>query len=209
MQSPRFAFPRLSSCRKVIRMTQGLIRLHHSGQSHFVTFSCYRRQARLNAAAICALFLETLEKTRQQFSVRVYGYVVMPEHIHLLLAEPGSGSLADAIHFLKLSSAKQSISEEHVDSGHFWQKRYYDRNIRSSSDLVEKLRYIHRNPAKRGLCEKPDDWPWSSFRHYALGEVGPVEIELEWTARRREGKKIDVLQTGACCFPPCMFRDEA
>jgi putative transposase len=128
-------------------MTQGLIRLQHSGQSHFVTFSCYRRQARLNPAAMCDLYLKTLEKTRQQFSLRVYGYVVMPEHVHLLLSEPGSGSLADAIHFLKLSSAKQSISEEHVDGGHFWQKRYYDRNIRSYSDFMEKLRYIHRNPA--------------------------------------------------------------
>ncbi len=177
-------------------MTQGLIRLQRSGQSHFVTFSCYQRQAQLNTAAICALFLDTLEKTRQQFSLCVHGYVVMPEHIHLLLSEPGSGPLADAVHFLKLSSAKRFISGEHVGAGHFWQKRYYDRNIRSYSDFREKLRYIHRNPVKRGLCEKPEDWTWSSFRHYALGEVGAVEIESEWTARRREGRKTEVLQRG-------------
>jgi putative transposase len=178
-------------------MTQGLIRLQHSGQSHFVTFSCYRRQAQLNTAAICELFLETLERTRQQFSLCVYGYVVMPEHVHLLLSEPGCGSLADAVHFLKLSSAKQSISNAHVGPGHLWQKRYYDRNIRSYSDFTEKLRYIHRNPVKRGLCDRPEDWVWSSFRHYyALGEVGAVEIESQWTARRREGKKTEVLQVG-------------
>ena len=177
-------------------MTQGLIRLQHSGQSHFVTFSCYRRQAQLNSPAICALFLDTLEKARQQFSLCVYGYVVMPEHIHLLLSEAGAGSLADAVHFLKLSSAKQFISDEHVGAGHFWQKRYYDRNIRSYSDFREKLRYIHRNPVKRGLCGKPEDWTWSSFRHYALGEVGAVEIESEWTNQRREGKKTEVLQVG-------------
>jgi putative transposase len=143
--------------------------------------------------AICALFLETLEKTRQQFSLCVYGYVAMPEHVHLLLGEPESGALADAIHYLKLSSAKQrpSTSGEQIDTGHFWQKRYYDRNIRSYSDFTEKLRYIHRNPVKGGLCEKPEDWPWSSFRHYSLGEVGVVEIESEWTARRREESKIE------------------
>jgi putative transposase len=156
----------------------------------------------LSNPATCALFLKTLEKTRQQFSLRVYGYVIMPEHIHLLLSEPGSGSLADAMHFLKLSSAKPSISEECVHSGHFWQKRYYDRNIRSYSDFTEKLRYIHRNPVRRGLCDRPEDWPWSSFRQYTLGEVGTVEIESEWTARRREGNKTEVLQPGACCFPP-------
>ncbi len=174
-------------------MTQGLIRLQHSGQSHFVTFSCYRRQPKLNTPEIRALFLEILEKTRLQYSLSVYGYVLMPEHVHMLLSEPDSGTLADAIHFLKLSSSKrrQSTSTEHRDSEHLWQKRYYDRNLRSYSDFTEKLRYIHRNPVKRGLCEKPEDCPWSSFRHYALGEVGVVEIESEWTARRRERKRLE------------------
>ena len=145
----------------------------------------------MNAPAACDLFLRTLEKNRVQFSLCIYGYVVMPEHIHLLLSEPDSGTLSDAIHFLKLSSAKQRQST--VDGGHFWQKRYYDRNIRSYSDFTEKLRYIHRNPVKRGLCKKPEQWPWSSFRHYALGEVGLVEIESERTARRRTGEKLEVL----------------
>ena len=166
-------------------MTQGLIRFQHSGQSHFVTFSCYRRHARLNAPTICALFVKAPEIARRQFSLRVYGYVVMPEHVHLLLSEPTSGNLADVIHFLKLSSSKQrqSISAEPIDRGHFWQKRYYDRNIRGYADFMEKLRYIHRNPVGRGLCGKPADWQWGSFRHYALGETGTVEIESEWTAK--------------------------
>jgi putative transposase len=111
----------------------------------------------------------------------------MPEHIHLLLSEPASSTLADVIHFLKLSFTKQSqsASGDHFHGGHFWQKRYYDRNIRSYSDFMEKLRYIHRNPAKRGLCEKPEEWKWSSFRHYAQREVCGVEIESQWTADER------------------------
>ncbi|HET7214006.1 MAG TPA: hypothetical protein VFL79_10485, partial [Terriglobia bacterium] len=71
-------------------------------------------------------------------------------------------------------------------SGVFWQKRYYDRNVRDEREFVEKLRYIHRNPVKAGLCERPEEWPWSSFRHYALREKAVVEIESEWTARERE-----------------------
>lgn len=69
---------------------------------------------------------------------------------------------------------------------HFWQKRYYDFNIRDYPQFVEELRYIHRNPVKAGLCERPEDWGWSSFRHYATGREGRVEIESEWTARKRE-----------------------
>ena len=62
-----------------------------------------------------------------------------------------------------------------------WQKRYYDHNVRNYASFVEKLRYLHRNPVKRGLAEKSEDWKWSSFRHYATAEMGPVEIESQWT----------------------------
>jgi len=64
---------------------------------------------------------------------------------------------------------------------HFWQKRYYDFNTRNHPQLVEKFRYIHRNPVKAGLCERPEDWESSSFRH-----AGRVEIESEFIARKRE-----------------------
>ena len=68
----------------------------------------------------------------------------------------------------------------------FWQARYYDFNVWSERKFVEKLRYIHRNPVQRGLVDRPEDWKWSSFRHYVSGETGSVEIESQWTARRRE-----------------------
>ena len=63
---------------------------------------------------------------------------------------------------------------------------YYDRNVRNMREFTVKLRYLHRNPVKRGLAKEPGDWKWSSFRHYALREIGPVEIESEWTANERE-----------------------
>jgi|ERR1035437_5117424 putative transposase len=69
---------------------------------------------------------------------------------------------------------------------HFWQARYYDFNVWTKRKRVEKLRYMHRNPVKRGLVEKPEDWAWSSFRHYLTGVEGVVEIESEWTGRKRE-----------------------
>jgi hypothetical protein len=64
----------------------------------------------------------------------------------------------------------------------FWQARYYDFNVHNEENRVEKLRYMHRNPVKRGLVAAPEEWPWSSFRHYATGEIGTVEIESQWTA---------------------------
>jgi putative transposase len=68
----------------------------------------------------------------------------------------------------------------------FWQRRYYDFNVYSEEKRREKLRYMHRNPVKRGLVTEPSEWVWSSFRHFATGEIGTIEIESQWTAIRRE-----------------------
>lgn len=86
-----------------------------------------------------------------------------------------------------IKSLQQGVSRRLIgEAEHFWQKRYYDFNVRDYRQFVEKLRYIHRNPVRRGLCGSPKDWEWSSFRHYATGSEGRVEIESEWTARKRE-----------------------
>jgi putative transposase len=125
---------------------------------------------------------------RRRFSLCIYGYVVMPEHVHFLVNEPPGATVADAVHYLKLSFAKRVQSLVVAGPGSFWQKRYYDRNVRDAEEFQVKLRYVHRNPVKRGLVKEAAEWKWSSFRHYAFREIGVVEIESEWTARDREGK---------------------
>jgi putative transposase len=109
----------------------------------------------------------------------------MPEHVHLLLSEPERGLLSNAIQSLKIAvavRAREVVGKQEP----FWQRRYHDHNVRDHEAFVGKLRYIHRNPVERGLCANPEDWSWSSFRHYATGEVCGVEIESRWTAKRRE-----------------------
>ena len=113
----------------------------------------------------------------------VYGYVVMPEHVHLLISEPERGTLPQAIQSLKQGVARRLALRE-KDS--FWQARYYDFNVWSERKFVEKLKYIHRNPVRRGSVERPEEWDWSSFNHYLTGDRGPIEIESHWTARIRE-----------------------
>lgn len=176
-------------------MPQNLKRYQESKQSHFTTFSCNCRQPRFTTPELCDLFLSSLEQTRKAYAMLVYAYVVMPEHVHLLLSEPEQAQLSTAIQALKVSVSKlvptlapkagARVGHPQI-SGALWQKRYYDFNIRNYRQFVEKLRYIHRNPVKRGLCERPEDWEWSSFRHYATGGKGRVEIESEWLARKRE-----------------------
>ena len=163
-------------------MPWGLKRYQQTGHSHFVTFSCFHRQPLFPSADCRRTFESALERVRRRFGLCVYAYVVMPEHVHLLVSEPERGTLAEA-----LKSLKQGVSRRLIgDAEHFWQKRYYDLNIHSYRQFQEKLRYIHHNPVKRGLCPRPEDWDWSSFRAWATGYEGPVEIECGWTANRRE-----------------------
>ena len=172
-------------------MPSGLRRYHDTGHSHFVTFSCYQRRPLLEPSRACNVLLHALEEMRKKFDMRIYGFVFMPEHVHLLLGEPQKRTLADALHYLKLSTSKSLRSRAAQPAlRSFWQARYYDLNIRNYRQFQEKLRYIHRNPVKRGLCAFPAGWKWSSFRHYALREKLVVEIESEWTARDREDLQL-------------------
>ena len=162
-------------------MTKGLIRYQQCGSFHFITFSCYRRLPYLGTATARDLFERSLEVMRVRYEFFVFVYVLMPEHIHMLVNEPKKALLSKAIQALKLSVSVQSRERP------FWQARYYDFNVHNEEKRVEKLRYMHRNPVKRGLVEKPEDWRWSSFRHYATGNQGTVEVESFWTQARRDG----------------------
>ena len=165
-------------------MPEGLRRYQSGGGFHFVTFSCYRREPLLALRDGYAIVERVLEETRIRYGFVVAGYVLMPEHVHLLVSEPKRDSLAVALQIWKQESSrllKRAFEKQ------FWQRRYYDFNVRVEKKTAEKLKYMHRNPVVRGLVTKPEDWAWSSYCHYLRGERGTVEIESGWTAARREG----------------------
>jgi len=166
-------------------MPKDLARFQHTGDLHFVTFSCYRRQQHLETVEVRDLFEQSLEAMRRRYDFCVAGYVVMPEHIHLLVSEPKQAVLSKALQALKLSVAVRRKERP------FWQARYYDFNVFTEKKRVEKLRYMHRNPVTRKLVKEPDQWRWSSFRHYWLGESGTVEIESPRTAAQRERNNLE------------------
>jgi putative transposase len=151
-------------------MVEGLERRQEGGDVHFVTFSCYHRCGYLKTPAARDLFEDALARTCYRYQFDVFGYVVMPEHVHLLLGEPAKDLLAVGLQALKISVSKRAKERP------FWQARYYDFNVFTWSKRVEKLDYIHWNPVKRGLVEKPEDWLWSSCRYYQTGVQGRVKI---------------------------------
>jgi putative transposase len=142
------------------------------------------RRPYLGQAAARDVFVQSLETIRLRYECAVYGYVVMLEHVHLLIGEPASVPLATVLRALKLSVAK--LSKERP----FWMARYYDFNVFTNRKRIEKLKYMHRNPVVRGLVAHPEDWVWSSFRDYAMGTCGVVRIDMVKEAPQYQGPDL-------------------
>jgi putative transposase len=175
-------------------MPSGLKRYYGKEDLHFITFSCYRRLPLLKTARARDIFVHELDKVRGEMGFRLVGYVVMPEHVHLLMSEPKQGTPSSVLHKLKLRvSRKMRKRRRHRTAAQlrlpfaewseppraFWQARFYDFNVYSRGKMKEKLNYMHANPVIRKLVKHPWDWPWSSWSFYAKGEPGLIPIDVE------------------------------
>ena len=177
-------------------MPEGLERRYGQGHLHFITCSCSRRSPLLSSAGSRDLFVQILGEVRDRYGFALVGYVVMPKHIHLLMSEPKTGTPSTVLQVLKqrvsresrhrprrgASAATVSLRSAGTDQSvsQFWQSRFYDFNVWSQKQIVEKLQYMHLNPVKRGLVSHPRDWAWSSFRFYenegsGLLRINPVQ----------------------------------
>ena len=181
-------------------MPARLRRSYGTGYLHFITFSGHRLRLILRAPQCRDLFLRILEETRQRYGVIVVGYVVMPEHVHLLISEPDETTHSVVMQVLKQRFAKELLARLReraarpegslwttvLERGQVWQRRFYDFVLWNRHKRAEKLRYMHENPVRRGLVSAPEEWKWSTFRHYAYAERGPVlvneqqPVKLKW-----------------------------
>jgi len=118
-------------------MTSGLSRYQNCGDLHFITFNCYQRRPYFRDSPACALFENALEDVRGRYRLAVLGYVIMPEHVLLLVNEPGFRQLDRAIQAIKVSVSRRRSENP------FWQPRYYDFNVYTAKKTTEKLRYLH------------------------------------------------------------------
>jgi putative transposase len=171
------------------------VRYNEPGQPRELTFSCYGHFAFLGRDQTREWFSEALEKGRAEFGYQLWAYVIMPEHVHLLVypgdaAERISAFLQavkepvarKAIRYLKGNApewlARVTVHEGRRVRHRFWQPGGgYDRNITSIEALRAVIDYIHANPVRRGLVARAEDWEWSSARWYA--GLRPVKLEMD------------------------------
>jgi putative transposase len=165
------------------------------GDVHCLTFSCFQRMPLFSRERSCTWMLQALElgRTRQMYDL--WAYVVMPEHVHVVLWPRPDVTIASLLTTIKQSVAKRALLwlrqeapefleqlEDRQPNGQrhyrFWQRGGgYDRNLRTVADIHRNIEYVHANPVRRGLVKAPDDWPWSSYRAWQTGEDRPIAID--------------------------------
>jgi putative transposase len=172
-------------------------RYDEAGHAHYLTFSCLRRQPFLTRDRCRAWFIEAVEAARVRACFDLWAFVIMPEHTHLLVLPHEGVVISRVLQAVKQPVAQKALGwlrREHVNipksmeyhepggriSCRFWQPGGgYDRNLWSLEEILEKVRYIHDNPIRRGLVDRPQDWFWSSWRAWEEGVNEPLKIDKD------------------------------
>jgi putative transposase len=173
-------------------MPYNLKRYYGRGHLHFLTFSCYRRLPLLKTSHERNAFVEALGEIRERYNFSLVGYVVMSNHVHLLISETAKGTPSVVLKVLKqrvsrdlrenwghasVGQSRVAFTKGNENLPSFWQPRFYDFNVWSEKKVREKLEYMHASPIAKKLVEHPKDWPWSSWSFYVNGEPGLVAID--------------------------------
>ncbi len=165
------------------------------GHAHELTFSCYRGFKFLKAERTCQWLADAIGHARIELNFDLWAYVFMPEHVHLIVwpeaesydiaeirkaikAPVGSKAinflLAEAPSWIPRITRKRGKKTERL----FWQSGGgYDRNVIEPVALLKMIDYIHVNPVRRGLVEKPEQWKWSSAAWYLNGGQVPMPVD--------------------------------
>ena len=177
-------------------------RIHRKGWDiewdvHCLTFSTFRRQPLFSGRHASHWFLATLAEARRKCPFHLFAYVVMPEHVHLVLQPLPGAKMRSILWRLKrpmtarvLTWVRQhrpdflarlaDVQPSGKTTFRFWQRGGgYDRNLRSACDVHEKIAYVHDNPVRRGLVERCEDWSFSSAGDWILQTPGPVPIDWD------------------------------
>ena len=155
------------------------------GTARFVTFSCYRHLPGLTSIHARNLFIEHLDAARKKHRFQLLGYVVMPDHVHLVLYPPDGMKLGLVVREIKSKTAREHFAQAMgpIQGGAakakrvFWNRRCYDHNCRTPETTLEKINYCHMNPVKSGLVGEPGEWEWSSYNWYVGDRDVPIRID--------------------------------
>jgi putative transposase len=177
--------------------------------AHHLTFSCYKNMSLFKDPTMYSLFLQSLNRARNRLQFSLLGFVIMPNHVHLLIFPNTGQSISSILTAIKQPFSHRALNHMRnkrlnvynklmVKKGtkpirRFWQTGGgYDRNIYKDETLIKTLEYMHFNPVKNKLVNSPSEWKWSSARFYETGEQTPIAIEIpDWWQSIKPGHQAD------------------
>ncbi|MDY6875006.1 MAG: transposase [Chloroflexota bacterium] len=176
-----------------------LPRFHIEGHVYYITTVVYNRLPIFTKSAYVIPLIDSLNFYRYQHRFRLLGYCIMPDHLYLIIWLYGESTVSEIMHdykrFISGRLARQAKVEgnqawldafraagEETGRGEHkvWQDSFWDKIIYNERTLRQKLNYIHRNPLRAGLVECPEDYPYSSYRDYVLGNQTLIEVDTDW-----------------------------
>jgi len=187
-QAPLDFRPKYKMCR----------RYNEAGHAHALTFCCYRRQKFLAKEHGCQWLAEAIELARTKHGFDLWAYVFMPEHVHIVLCPRDQPyDVSKMLATIKQSVTRKALAlvrkqaptflhrmldEQPNGRKHyrFWQRGGgFDRNLWSDKAIAGEIDYLHANPVRRGLCNRPEEWMWSSAADYSQLRRGPIALNLD------------------------------
>ncbi len=161
------------------------------GALHYLTGNITRRLTVFEQAACCEAFIDVCGTLREKWPFKLIAYVLMPDHMHLIV-NPKDGRIRELAGTLKSLSARRIIDKvsgfsflrEKPDADgsihQVWQESFKALPLWSDWLIWQKINYIHNNPLRSGLVQSAADYRWSSFRAFYLGECEPTKVDKEW-----------------------------
>ena len=169
------------------------------GHVYYLTIVVYHRLPIFSRPSFIIPLIDSLNFYRYKLDFKLLGYVIMPDHLHLIIWPLGKASVADIMRDYKEFTAKRIVRQAEVEQNtewalafqqagqetgrsqnKVWQDSYWDENIFTVNFLKQKIDYIHNNPIRAGLVDSADKYPYSSFRNYYLNDDSLIEIDKDW-----------------------------
>jgi len=176
--------------------------MHHirvENAIYYITTNVYARLALFTRPTTIIPIIDSLNFYRYKCDFLIIGFVIMPDHLHLLIWPQGPDDLGNTMRDFKKFTATRLVRQAQVENNRewleaferagtetgrshdkVWQDDYWDKLVYSPKVLKQKLNYIHRNPVRAGLVSSPESYPYSSYRNYVCGDESLIQIDREW-----------------------------
>jgi putative transposase len=172
---------------------------HIEGHVYYITTNVYNRLPIFTRPSFIVPLIDSLNFYRYKLDFKLLGYVVMPDHMHMVIWPQGQATVAEIMRDYKKFTAVRLIRQAEVEGmkewlaafcqagtetgrgeHKVWQDEYWDVNVYTERFLRQKLNYMHSNPVRAGLVEQPGDYGYSSYRNYENDEDWLIKIDREW-----------------------------